>query len=364
MFRNALLSCLLITALFGSAQADEQVFSGTIYDLYVTTPVEVGDGSEELVGVELYAVNKTGNAAYNASDFDGVGSGYTGFTGTMHQHYSDILGMLTPTLTYPQYATVIDTHFAFTESDMQVVTTPSEDVSGAGPSAEATDALPPFDNFGFTDFGNHLTGTFSVDAEASLTLAHLVLRDPGPTVNHVPFGHGEINAEFYLGGAAGGETLRFGIGYFYDSGDLNSDGYCNWEDVNIAQGNIGQQPGPTAPDYDFDGDCDVDDFTYLIEHYLEWSRPGASGVGSKRGDLNFNGVIDATDLARMQSYFGQTTHWYGRGNVNEDDVINATDLAILAENYGFAAPGGSAVPEPATLGLLSLGGLALLKRRT
>ena len=62
---------------------------------------------------------------------------------------------------------------------------------------------------------------------------------------------------------------------------------------------------------------------------------------------------------------------YGLGNANCDDVVKATDLAILKTNFGFAAttggsaglaPGG-AVPEPMTVGLLSLGGLVLLPRR-
>ena len=52
-----------------------------------------------------------------------------------------------------------------------------------------------------------------------------------------------------------------------------------------------------------------------------------------------------------------------RADLSGDDVVNATDLALLAENMGFSAPTGQAIPEPATLGLLGLGGLALLNRR-
>ena len=65
----------------------------------------------------------------------------------------------------------------------------------------------------------------------------------------------------------------------------------------------------------------------------------------------------------MQTWFGQGSVGWDGSNFNCDDVVNATDLAILAANFGFAAPTGQAIPEPATLGLLALGGLAMLKRK-
>lgn len=40
-----------------------------------------------------------------------------------------------------------------------------------------------------------------------------------------------------------------------------------------------------------------------------------------------------------------------------------TDLAILKNNFGYMHPGGAAVPEPATIAVLSLGALALRRRR-
>ena len=48
-----------------------------------------------------------------------------------------------------------------------------------------------------------------------------------------------------------------------------------------------------------------------------------------------------------------------RGPVNDDD------LSLLLANWNAATPpvGGSAVPEPATLALLAVGSLALIRRR-
>jgi hypothetical protein len=42
--------------------------------------------------------------------------------------------------------------------------------------------------------------------------------------------------------------------------------------------------------------------------------------------------------------------------------VNVDDLGVLASNYDWVGPGAS-IPEPATLSLLALGGLALIRRR-
>jgi len=79
------------------------------------------------------------------------------------------------------------------------------------------------------------------------------------------------------------------------------------------------------------------------------------------GDFNLDGVVNATDLGTMSTNFGLTGFGWAGGNANCDDVINATDLGTLSTNFGLG--GGGSVPEPATLGLLGLGGLALLRRK-
>jgi autotransporter-associated beta strand protein len=89
------------------------------------------------------------------------------------------------------------------------------------------------------------------------------------------------------------------------------------------------------------------------------------------GDTNIDGVVDATDIARiLQGMAGQGTGW-NFGDVNYDGLINTLDLGrAVAALRGQGAPlgqslsgGGSAIPEPAGLAALVLPAFALTRRR-
>jgi T5SS/PEP-CTERM-associated repeat protein len=80
------------------------------------------------------------------------------------------------------------------------------------------------------------------------------------------------------------------------------------------------------------------------------------------GDANYDGVVSAGDYAKVQANFGNTGVPGIHGDANGDGVVSAGDYASVQANFGNTAPA-QITPEPATMGLLVIGGLALLKRR-
>ena len=202
----------------GAANADILLTSGATYDVFITDPVAVGanPAGEALIGFDLYFVNTTGNGAFDASAFDGVAFGYTGITSGMHnagtglhQQYSAALATTTETLG-SSYASAIDTHFMDSLGNMLVVTAPSE-THNMGASLEPSDQVPPFDAFATLDFGDQLTGTFAFTAAPSLTVAHIVIRDPGLPLAGGAFGTGVVSLDFFLSGTGGGDILLLDI---------------------------------------------------------------------------------------------------------------------------------------------------------
>ena len=82
------------------------------------------------------------------------------------------------------------------------------------------------------------------------------------------------------------------------------------------------------------------------------------------GDANNDGVVSADDYASVQSHFGDTGDVGIPGDANCDGLVSADDYASVQSNFGTTyGMGGATVPEPATLSLLAIGGLVMLKRR-
>ena len=84
------------------------------------------------------------------------------------------------------------------------------------------------------------------------------------------------------------------------------------------------------------------------------------------GDVNFDHIVNGQDIAVLASNWLHTG-FHGPGDANGDGIVNGQDIAIIASNWLHASGGGvgsgAAVPEPSTLILAAVGGLAMLPRR-
>jgi autotransporter-associated beta strand protein len=81
------------------------------------------------------------------------------------------------------------------------------------------------------------------------------------------------------------------------------------------------------------------------------------------GDTNSDNVVDAADFITLKKNFG-AGEVGGKtvGNFDNAGTVDWYDLSILTGNMGTGGPAPSTTPEPATLGLLAIGALAMLRR--
>jgi hypothetical protein len=83
------------------------------------------------------------------------------------------------------------------------------------------------------------------------------------------------------------------------------------------------------------------------------------------GDTDLDGDVDLTDFGALKSNFGLTPAAWAEGDADLDGDVDLSDFGLLKDNFGTNVGQAAAVPEPVSVVLLGLGGLAIgfLSRR-
>ena len=87
-------------------------------------------------------------------------------------------------------------------------------------------------------------------------------------------------------------------------------------------------------------------------------------TGGIPGDFDLDGDVDGVDFGKWQTGYPMAS---GAslidGDADGDGDVDGVDFGIWQENYPTNLGGSATIPEPATLALLLVGGLAILRRR-
>ncbi len=93
--------------------------------------------------------------------------------------------------------------------------------------------------------------------------------------------------------------------------------------------------------------------------YVDWVTVAAASVSTFwSADFNHDHVVDFKDYIVLEGNFGKTGQSNAQGDADANTIVDFKDYIVLEGQFGKTS-----TPEPATLGLLIAGGLALLRRK-
>ncbi len=148
--------------------------------------------------------------------------------------------------------------------------------------------------------------------------------------------------------SVGGKLGDYNYDGATDAADLTLMTKCNYSAIDNAL-------------MDFDGDDDVDnnDVVAILSMGVI-DGAGGPGLSTFWADLDLDGDVDSGDYTTLSLNWNQTggKGWHF-GDLNGDDTVDSADYTTMSLNWGRPP----AIPEPVTLSLLPLAGVALLHRR-
>jgi hypothetical protein len=106
-----------------------------------------------------------------------------------------------------------------------------------------------------------------------------------------------------------------------------------------------------------------------LENGIDWAMtPIEGGLAFEvalQGDIDLSGTVDAADYIALKTHMGTgSSGTWCDGDLDRDGDVDWSDLELLMGNIGRTSGAASGlIPEPATLCLLALGGLAVMRRR-
>jgi hypothetical protein len=187
-------------------------------------------------------------------------------------------------------------------------------------------------------------------AVEGLSLTYRVVHPYAPGDMLYAIGQAPGHSDYILGPVVGGDDGRLG--------DFDGDGDIDADDIDALGAAIQAGSSDLEFDMDGDGDVDADDFNMHVTTLVDTAL--GEGTGTAFGDFNLDGVVGILDLGLLGDGYNAAGGW-ASGDANGDGSIGILDLGLLGDNYGYD---GSAIPEPATMSLLGLGAVAILRRRS